>query len=66
MRDRMLKALKLKYEGQIAEADANIHIYLRNPAGIGEHSEILAEVDKQIEIAATAQEKLDYLEKIGF
>ena len=25
-----------------------------------------AEVDKQIELAATAQEKLDYLEKIGF
>jgi len=66
MRDRMIKALKLKYEGQIAEAEANIHIYLRNPAGIGEHSEVVAEVDKQIELVATAQEKLDYLETIGF
>jgi len=66
MRDRMIKALKLKYKGQIAEAEANIHIYLRNPAGIGEHSEVVAEVDKQIELVATAQEKLDYLETIGF
>lgn len=61
----MKKALKLKYEGQIAEADANIEIYLKNPAGIGEHSDIIAEVDKQIELAASAQEKLDYLGKIG-
>ena len=61
----MKKALKLKYEGQIAEADANIEIYLKNPAGIGEHSDVIAEVDKQIELAASAQEKLDYLGKIG-
>ncbi len=65
MRTIMKKALKLKYEGQIAEADANIEIYLKNPAGIGEHSDIIAEVDKQIELAASAQEKLDYLGKIG-
>lgn len=63
MRTIMKKALKLKYEGQIAEANANIEIYLKNPAGIGEHSDVLAEVDKQLELAASAQEKLDYLEK---
>tara|TARA_R100000742_G_C4266874_1_gene84999 strand:- start:242 stop:442 length:201 start_codon:yes stop_codon:yes gene_type:complete len=66
MRDKIFKALKLMYEGQIAEADANIAVYLQNPAGIGEHSEIVAEVDKQIEKAAAAQEKLDYLENIGY
>lgn len=59
----MKKALKLKYQGQIAEANANIEIYLKNPAGIGEHSDVLAEVDKQLELAASAQEKLDYLDK---
>ena len=66
MRDKILNALRLKYQGQVAEANANIFIYLHNPAGIGEHSDIVAEVDKQIELAATAQEKLDYLEKIGY
>jgi len=63
MRTIMKKALKLKYQGQIAEANANIEIYLKNPAGIGEHSDVLAEVDKQLELAASAQEKLDYLDK---
>lgn len=63
MRTIMKKALKLKYQGQIAEANANIEIYLKNPVGIGEHSDVLAEVDKQLELAASAQEKLDYLDK---
>jgi len=66
MRSIMKKALQKKYEGQIAEANANIEIYLKNPAGIGEHSDVLAEVDKQLELAASAQEKLVYLvENIG-
>ena len=66
MRDKIVEALTLKYQGQVAEAEANIHIYLVNPAGIGEHSDIVAEVDKQIERAATAQEKLDFLKNIGY
>ena len=33
-------ALKLKYEAQAAEARTNIDIYMENPAGIGEHSDI--------------------------
>jgi hypothetical protein len=66
MRDKIVEALRLKYQGQVAEAEANIHIYLINPAGIGEHSDIVAEVDKQIERAATAQEKLEFLENIGY
>jgi hypothetical protein len=66
MRDKIVEALRLKYKGQVAEAEANIHIYLINPAGIGEHSDIVAEVDKQIERAATAQEKLEFLENIGY
>ena len=34
MRTAILKALHKKYEGVIAEAEANIEVYLRNPAGI--------------------------------
>ena len=35
MKESSLKALRLKYEGQIAEEKANIDIYLSNPVGIG-------------------------------
>ena len=48
MKDVILKALRLKYEGQIAEAKANIDIYLTSSVGIGEHPEILEAIDTQI------------------
>ena len=52
------EALIIKYEGEIAEANANIHVYLTNPAGIGEHPDIIAAMDVQIEKMAHAEEKL--------
>ena len=61
MRDLILEALRAKYEGQIQEARANIEVYLNNPAGIGEHSDIIEAIDCQIEKIAEAAEKKDAL-----
>ena len=58
----LFKALKKKYEAQIAEADATIKIYLENSVGIGEHPQHIEEIDKQLEKIAAAQEKLGVLE----
>jgi len=58
MRTIIVKALELKYQGAIAEAKANIEIYLTNSAGIGEHPEILSAIDTQVEIIAEATDKL--------
>jgi hypothetical protein len=52
------EALIIKYEGEIAEANANIQVYLTNPVGIGEHPDIIAAMDVQIEKMAHAEEKL--------
>ena len=57
-------ALKAKYIGDLAEANANIKIYLSNSAGIGEHSDIIGAVNEQIEKAVHAQEKLDYIDNL--
>jgi len=51
-------ALIIKYEGEIAQANANIKVYLTNPVGIGEHPDIIAAMDVQIEKMAHAEEKL--------
>ena len=52
------EALIIKYEGEIAQAKANVHVYLSNPVGIGEHPDIVAAMDTQIEKMAHAEEKL--------
>ena len=57
----MLVALMLQYEAEIAKAKANIKVYMSNPAGIGEHPDLVAAVDSQIELIAHAEDKLNVL-----
>ena len=58
----MLKALKKRYEAQIAESEATLEIYLSNSVGIGEHPQHLDEMDKLFEKIAAAKEKLETIE----
>ena len=59
-------ALRKRYEAQIEEAKANLALYFSssNLAAIGEHSDILAEHDRWIEVLANAQDKLQTLDSI--
>ena len=57
----MIDALTLKYESEIAEAEATLLIYFSNPVGIGEHPQHLEEMDKFVEQLANAKDKLETL-----
>jgi hypothetical protein len=59
--ERYFKALEKKYEALIAEASANLEVYFNEPVAIGEHSDLLTEHDKWIEILANATDKLETL-----
>ena len=61
IRTLIIDALEKKYESDISKADATIKIYLENPVGIGEHPQIVDEVDKQISSICKAKEKLQEL-----
>ena len=37
----LLYALMMQYQADIEKAKANINVYLENPAGIGEHADIV-------------------------
>ena len=60
----IIDSLVKKYKGEIAEARANILIYINNPAGIGEHPDVLVAIDTQVQAMANGQEKLDALQKL--
>ena len=66
MKRAILKALEDKYNAQISEADATIHIYLNNSVGIGEHPQHIEEVDKLVEKIANAEEILKILQEFKF
>ena len=65
MRDAILDALDAKYHGEMQEALVNIEIYLENPAGIGEHPEILQAIDSQLSKFTEAEEKRKALRTFG-
>jgi len=63
MRNEILKALRTDAEGNIEKARLNIEIYLKNPVGIGEHPDVLAAIQDQVDIIAHEQERIDVLGK---
>ena len=63
LRVKMLDALLSNANGNIAKAKANIEVYLHNPVGIGEHPDVLAAIQDQIDAIAKEEERLDVLEK---
>ena len=60
---RILDALHAHALGNIGLHKANIEIYLKNPAGIGEHSDIVEAVQKELTIMGHAHERLEMLDK---
>ena len=59
----LYKALAKKYEAQIAAAYATIIVYFDSSVGIGEHPQFINEMDKQLDIISTAEEKIQALNK---
>ena len=56
--NHLLEALIKKLEGEIAVALANIRVYEKASAGIGEHPEIVEAIETQLEKVANAEEKI--------
>jgi len=61
--NKLLQASIDKYKAEISEALATLDVYFNNPVAIGEHPDLLTEIDKYIEKLETATGKLETLEK---
>ena len=57
----ILDALKDHARGNIALHEANIQVYLDNPAGIGEHSDILEAIQGELDKIALHKDRLEIL-----
>ena len=61
LRFKILEALHADADGNIAKAKANIEVYLENPVGIGEHPDVLAAIQDQIDAIAKEVERLEVI-----
>jgi len=64
MKDRIIKSLKAHAEGNVQLHHANIMVYLANPAGIGEHSDILEAIQSELDKMAVHSDRLELLDWI--
>ena len=59
----LLEALIKKLEGDIEVHKANVMVYVKNPAGIGEHSDIVESIEKEVDMIAAAEDKIEAIIK---
>ena len=63
MREMLLSAIKSYYVGHINKHIANIEVYLRTSVGIGEHSDIVESIDKEMDKVAMYDDKISMVVK---
>ena len=63
MRDQLIKALLAHAQGDIAKHKANVEIYLTNPVGIGEHSNVMEAIEEELNMIAKYQDQIDVIQK---
>lgn len=62
LREQMINAALKHAEAHIEKHRMNVEIYLTNPVGVGEHSEVMDEIEKQLDEMARYQDHVDILE----
>ena len=63
MREQLIRALISHAQGDIQKHVANVEVYLTNPAGIGEHSDILESIENELNMVAKYQDQIDVIKK---
>ena len=51
------------YEGLSAKARLNIEVYLSNSVGIGDHSNIVEAIEKELNMISKYQDQIDVINK---
>ena len=63
MRDQLIRALISHAQGDIQKHVANVEVYLTNPAGIGEHSNIVEAIEEEINMIAKYDDQITVIKK---
>jgi len=63
LRKVLLDALRDEATGNIQKAKANVEVYLHHPVGIGEHPDVMAAIQDQLDIIAHEEERIQVIDK---
>lgn len=59
LRNRMIDATIAHAKGKVELHKANVEVYLQNPAGIGEHSDVMEALEHELKQVAEYQDILE-------
>ena len=63
MRTQLINALKAHANGEIQKHLANVEVYLTNPVGIGEHSDITEAIGIELDKISRYNDQIEVLNK---
>tara|TARA_A200000159_G_C7315207_1_gene336362 strand:- start:675 stop:881 length:207 start_codon:yes stop_codon:yes gene_type:complete len=63
LKQQMINAARKHAEAEIELHKTNIEVYMQKVVGIGEHSDIVETIQKELDAMATADDRLEMLNK---
>ena len=63
MKQKLIEAVKLHALGNIEKHKMNVEVYLTNPVGIGEHPDIMAAIESELDQISHYHDQREVLEK---
>ena len=63
MRNQMISALLAHAQGDIQKHKMNVEVYLTNPVGIGEHSNVMEAIEEELNMIANYEEQVSVIKK---
>lgn len=63
MRDKMIAATRAHAQAHIEKHRMNVEVYLNHPVGVGEHSDIMDAIEKELTLIAEYEDHIEILDK---
>ena len=64
MKNQLNKAVLMHAHGVQEVAKTNILVYMNQPVGIGEHSDVVEAIQLELDKMATAQDRIDMMDLV--
>ena len=62
-REQTIEAVIDHAKGHISKHKINVEILMQRPAGIGEHGDVLSEIEKELKVIAEYDDQLEVINK---
>ena len=63
MREQLIRAVLAHAQGEIEKHKVNVNVYLENPVGIGEHSNIIEAIEQELDMIAKYEDQVEVIKK---